>query len=325
LRWWRCSKLGTISTHSCNYHVVGPIKGAHHSIYSSNSWLVYHPSSVSMFEVDDKFGKVLRLNELGYEFSEISRITGCFKEEIRKIVQDFHEIISNRNLTDRESNKKPSNLWFFVSTKCNMKCTYCYASGGTFKYLQRQIMSKADAKDIVKIIIDLLGNYIKTVVFFGGEPLLGFETIIEIVDAIKQNRIYPKYSLVTNGTIMNKDMADFLKKNNFAVTVSIDGPPSIHDYHRRFAAVNKSSYEVIYKNFAVLKQSIKEIAIEATYTYSTLESGDSLTDIAEFLSKLSQIILLKKEESFPMLSTKIPKDKFVNNPFFYEMTKDYVK
>lgn len=313
-----------MSTYFCNYHVVGPVKGAHPLPNNDNLWLVYCPSSVTLYEVDEKFGRALRLNELGYAFSEISRLTGWMKEEVKKNVETFNEVISTKSTTERAGTIKPSNLWFFLSTACNMKCTYCYASGGTFRFFPRQIMPKSDVKDVVKKIVDLLGKDIKSVSYFGGEPLLGFETMVEITDEIKRNGIYPKYSVVTNGTLMNKDIIDYLKKNNFAVTVSIDGPPLLHDYHRRFAESNKRSYEIIYQNFSVLKGAIKEIAIEATYTQSAFESGYSLTDIADFLSKLSQVILLKKVESFPMLSAEIPQDKFVNNPFFYEMTKDYV-
>lgn len=179
-------------------------------------------------------------------------------------------------------------------------------------------MKKEVARVAVQKISQLIGDSIKTVNFFGGEPLLAYDTIKVVVEEFKKTGFTPHFTIVTNGTILTHDIIDFFRENNFFVTVSIDGPESIHDYNRKFGATKQGTFDTILKNFTILRENIRDIAIESTYALSTFHGGYALTDIAEFLANFTPLILIKKAESFPLLSQSVNNDPFISNPHFIQ-------
>ena len=72
--------------------------------------------------------------------------------------------------------------------------------------------------------------------FFGGEPLLSFELIKKIVDYIESyySDYLVHYMITTNGTLITKEIAEFMEENKFDIMISIDGTQEQHDYYRKF-------------------------------------------------------------------------------------------
>jgi uncharacterized protein len=305
-----------------DYHVVGPIGGP------DSEWLVYHPTSLSLFVVEKQRGMVLQLREKGYSIDDISLITGYDLNTCETIIKESDEVFKKKDF-EHKNNKKltkisyPNNIWFFVSTGCNMACRYCYVSGGNFNKFPREIMSEEMAKISVQRLLYLLGDRIEIISFFGGEPLLAFKTIKVIVEEFIKNGLRPKFTIATNGTLLNQDMIDFFIENNFTVTVSVDGPEKVHDYNRIFPN-GEGSFKQVMKNVELLKKNNVKLAMQSTYTYYAFKKGYSLINLAEFLSSMSPIVAIKKEEQFPLLEGKIASEPFPVNTDFLNMAENYV-
>ncbi len=107
-----------------------------------------------------------------------------------------------------------------VIQSCNLRCTYCYAGDGDYGVDSRMSL------DLAKSILDQFatGKESFSIAFFGGEPLLSFALIQDIV-AYCQTKSETKfhYSMTTNGTVLNERILQFLKEHDFRITVSYDG------------------------------------------------------------------------------------------------------
>jgi len=125
-----------------------------------------------------------------------------------------------------------------IGPVCNLNCEYCF-------YLEKQALFGADEKYRMsdEVLSAFIANYIKAqptpvveFVWQGGEPiLLGidfFKRVIELQKPFARQKAITN-SFQTNGTLLNNEWCDFLKRHNFMVGISLDGPKEIHDRYRR--------------------------------------------------------------------------------------------
>jgi len=133
-----------------------------------------------------------------------------------------------------------------IGPACNLNCEYCF-------YLEKQALFATDKKYRMsdKVLSAFITNYITSqptpvveFVWQGGEPtLLGIDFFKRVVDLQKpfvQTKTITN-SLQTNGTLLTAEWCQFLKKHNFMVGISLDGPKEIHDRYRRTAKVTEPS------------------------------------------------------------------------------------
>ena len=113
-------------------------------------------------------------------------------------------------------------LTFFVTNKCNGRCKYCYETHGT-------LSMNYEAADFAISYLVKHYKHIVNISFFGGEPLINFDTIKYIVEKLNDTIIVDKYSIVTNAVLLDDDMLKFMANNDFSITISLDGPAPIHD------------------------------------------------------------------------------------------------
>jgi len=162
-----------------------------------------------------------------------------------------------------------------VTQNCNLRCEYCIYSGAyehqrthtqkrmTWKTAQRAIQFYlAHSEDAPKVMIG----------FYGGEPLLEFDLIKKCVmfveDEVKGKEI--EYHITTNGTLLTEEKFKFMADHGFHILVSLDGNKSEHDKHRRFAANNVGSFDVIMQNIRLLQKKypdeIRQVQFNAVMT-----------------------------------------------------------
>lgn len=131
-----------------------------------------------------------------------------------------------------------------VTLRCNHRCNYCHASSKDAESFQWD-MSIETSNKVVEMIFQSPSPFIK-IEFQGGEPLLNFNVIYEIIKyAEKINKRFQKqltFVLCTNLTLITQDILDILKKHNVVVSTSLDGPKDIHDTNR-ILINGKSSYD----------------------------------------------------------------------------------
>jgi len=166
--------------------------------------------------------------------------------------------------------------------RCNMNCLYCYADS---------IPKKSDAKDLdsktVKKIIDFIYQCpSKSIVieFQGGEPLENFDGIRNVVEEVKKRKGKEvHFRLVTNLSLMDDDIAKYLKQNKVTdICTSLDGPKKVHDKNRPLSGA--SSYEKVSYWLKRLKTefAFKDLHALPTITKQSLPFAKEIVD--EYLS-----------------------------------------
>ncbi|MDD7267768.1 MAG: radical SAM protein [Lachnospiraceae bacterium] len=184
--------------------------------------------------------------------------------------------------------KKLSKLELVLTNKCNLDCKYCYAEGGSYSMEEKSVTSRDLERYLTKLIPSYY-NEIGVVMFFGGEPLINFQAIKTAVGFFEnlymQNLLQklPHYTMVTNGTLINEEVAKFIAEHQIQVTVSIDGNKTIHDMLRPYKN-GKGSYEKVVEGIRLLQIHGAQLALlEATYTKKHIENGISRNQVIEFL------------------------------------------
>ena len=163
-----------------------------------------------------------------------------------------------------------------IAHDCNLRCGYCFASQGNFGH-GKKLMSF----DIGKAAIDFLikhsaGRKNLEVDFFGGEPLLNFDSVKRIVAYARNiEKLHNKnfrFTITTNGLLLNGDVIDFINREMSNIVLSIDGRKEIHDAFR-FDCGGKGSYDSILPKYKELIKSRtgKEYYVRGTYTRFNLD------------------------------------------------------
>ena len=125
-------------------------------------------------------------------------------------------------------------LILFITEACNFRCGYCYEGCG-MRPTKAGIMRPSAARLITRRMMERFGacNFIQ---FFGGEPTLNLPAIRAVVDEIeimtseRALAVRPQMGIVTNGSLRNPaEFIAFCESSQISVTVSLDGPPPIHD------------------------------------------------------------------------------------------------
>ena len=163
-----------------------------------------------------------------------------------------------------------------VSHDCNLRCKYCFAGQGIYGG-KPQVMSFDVAKAAIDFLIEKsVGRRHLELDFFGGEPLMNFDVVKQTVAyARKREKEAGKefrFTMTTNGVLLNEDIMDFLNAEMHNVVLSLDGRPEVNDEMRPNAG-GKGSYAGIvpkYQQF-VAKRGDKDYYVRGTFTRNNLD------------------------------------------------------
>ena len=177
-------------------------------------------------------------------------------------------------------------LCLHVAHTCNLNCEYCFASQGKY-HGDRAVMSLEVGKRALDFLIENSpGRTNLEVDFFGGEPLMNFDMIKELVayarEREKQCGKNFRFTLTTNGVLVDDDVIDFSNREMSNVVLSLDGRKEIHDRYRVDYAGNGSWVKIVpkFQRF-VEKRGNKNYYMRGTFTHA---NPDFLKDIEEMLS-----------------------------------------
>jgi uncharacterized protein len=157
-------------------------------------------------------------------------------------------------------------LCLYVANDCNLECAYCY--NRSMRSSGPGMMSPDVAEAAFRRFFTQAGKRY-AVAFYGGEPLLNFRAIRQMVEAgrgLEQARnIRIDFSITTNGTVFSREIGDFIAKHFSAITVSLDGPQEIHDAFR--TGPKGGSHEKVLKNLKRLQARCgSKVAVSGTLT-----------------------------------------------------------
>ncbi len=283
-------------------------------------------NSLVYFKIGKKtfaMGKVIP-----YLFEVPSRFPFIYSNNIRaRVKKDYLLLkglgyISNHNNLQRKKTAV-RHLGLHVSHACNMACAYCFGKHGSWGS-KVKIMSPEIAKKAIRFFSNCSPDSTKKVeiVFIGGEPLLNLPAIKA---AVKETRNFPDYDfklkIATNGTIINKEIIQFLKKNKIQVGCSYDGQE--HDRHRVFKD-GRATSEIILRNLNLLRRN--NISIMGIKACLSKNSPFSFTDVAKNLMKLPihpREIRISHECTFP--PRLLRKNQFTDELGFYNQLHKWIK
>jgi len=176
-------------------------------------------------------------------------------------------------------------LCLHIAHSCNLNCAYCFASQGKYQG-ERALMSFEVGKRALDFLIENSGTRRNLEVdFFGGEPLMNFQVVKDLVayarSIEKEKGKNFRFTLTTNGVLVDDDVIEFANKECSNVVLSLDGRKEIHDRYRVDYA-GKGSWEKIVPNFQkfVEARGGKNYYMRGTFTH---QNPDFLKDIQQML------------------------------------------
>jgi uncharacterized protein len=210
---------------------------------------------------------------------------------------------------------------FEVTDACNLKCKYCAYGDMYYDYDKR--IGKNIPFHFIKNTIDYLlpliskSNDILYISFYGGEPLLNFDSIKQTVEYVKSICLERQivFTMTTNGILLDKYI-DFLKDNGFKILVSIDGNEYNHSY--RVFQSGKSSFNKLMENLHLIKNKYSQYFDKNVEFNTILHNRNSMEEAHNFLYKeFGKVTALA-----PLDNAGIHPDKM---PQFQEMYHDIQK
>ncbi|HNR05617.1 MAG TPA: thioether cross-link-forming SCIFF peptide maturase [Bacillota bacterium] len=173
-----------------------------------------------------------------------------------------------------------------VAHDCNMRCGYCFASTGDY-HGGRRLMPFSVASRAVEFLLESSGNRKRLEVdFFGGEPLMNFDVVKEtVLFAREREKEYGKkigFTITTNGTLLDKETAEFINENMDNIVLSIDGRKQVNDRMRKFTC-GAGTYDDIMpklKSF-VASRGDKSYYIRGTFTANNLDFCSDVLHLAD--------------------------------------------
>ncbi len=171
-------------------------------------------------------------------------------EQIKHPDTDLVEDILSRGLQQ---------LTLQVTQDCNFKCRYCiYSRDNDINRTHNKVNM---SWDIAQKSIDYFNEHSKDsmsvyISFYGGEPLLNFELIKKCVDYIEKTfkTKTVTFNMTTNGSIVTDEIIDFLSSKRFNLTISLDGPPDIQNFNRKFGKNGGDTFDIVWKNISRIRQ-----------------------------------------------------------------------
>ena len=165
-----------------------------------------------------------------------------------------------------------STCMIIVTNRCNLDCNYCF-----FK------RENQDQSLTPELVLERVKHF-KNIVFTGGEPLLNFNWIKEFILLAQEKNIhFNKFMLFTNGTLLNQNKLDFLKKFDVDINISLDGPRFVHDANRVFPD-GSGSFDKVMRAVKLLQAEHYPFRITLVLSHKSI---NNLLNILLFLDKLA--------------------------------------
>ena len=207
----------------------------------------------------------------------------ALRDEGRLFAPDTYEPMAGR-LKEKTSGVVKA-LCLHVAHTCNLNCAYCFASQGKY-HGERAVMSFEVGRQALDFLIAHSGTRRNLEVdFFGGEPLMNFDVVKQLVAYARSiEKAHGKnfrFTLTTNGLLIDDDVIDFANREMSNVVLSLDGRKEVHDRYRVDYAGN-GSWERIVPKFQklVAARGGKNYYMRGTFTH---QNPDFLADIRQML------------------------------------------
>ncbi|MBQ3062214.1 MAG: thioether cross-link-forming SCIFF peptide maturase [Clostridia bacterium] len=264
--------------------------------------------------IDTCSGSVHSVDEVAYDIIEMYRshtreeiiseimkrwghLDDVNEEEIIECIEDVAQLEQEGKLFSKDvyegmafdfkrTNTVIKALCLHVAHTCNLNCEYCFASQGKY-HGERAVMSFEVGKRAIDFLVENSGTRRNLEVdFFGGEPLMNWQVCKDIVayarSIEKEKGKNFRFTLTTNGMLVDDEVIDFANREMHNVVLSLDGRQHIHDRLRRDYA-GKGSYETIVPKFKkfVEARGGKDYYKRGTFTHNNVDFTEDIFHMAD--------------------------------------------
>ncbi|SFA76868.1 thioether cross-link-forming SCIFF peptide maturase [Clostridium frigidicarnis] len=264
-----------------------------HKFKQDNDYYVIDVNTGSLHIVDELVYDLLDENTLRNEEELICEFSKKYsKEDILEAIDDIKELkkegllysidlYENIALNDKTQSYIKA-VCLNIIHDCNLRCKYCFADEGEYKG-KRKMMSVEVGKKAIDYVLAKSGPRKNIEIdLFGGEPLMAFNNIKEIVDyGRQQEKIYNKnirFTMTTNATLLDEEKMEYLDKNMGNIVLSIDGRKEVND-KVRVRCDGSGSYDSILpkiKEMVSKRDKSKQYYVRGTFTR---ENTDFFNDV----------------------------------------------
>ena len=233
------------------------------------------------------------------------------KEEILSCYAEVLEAYREKILFSEDDYEKYANyavaspvkaMCLLIAMDCNLRCEYCFASTGDYG-AGRKLMTVETGKKAIDFLLEKSGNRENLEVdFFGGEPLMNFEVVKQLVAyGREQEKLHDKhfrFTLTTNGVLLNDDIMEFANREMDNVVLSIDGRKEVHDHMRPFRK-GAGSYDLIVPKFQKFAKSRNQekYYVRGTYTHFNTDFSKDVLHLADLGFKQISVEPVVAEET----------------------------
>ena len=197
----------------------------------------------------------------------------------RDVYEDYIDEVKQRKTVVKA-------LCLHIAHDCNLACRYCFAEEGEY-HGRRALMSYEVGKKALDFLIANSGKRRNLEVdFFGGEPLMNWQVVKDLVAyGREQEKIHDKhfrFTVTTNGVLLNDEIQEFVNKEMDNVVLSLDGRKEVNDKMRPFRN-GKGSYDLIVPKFQKLAESRNQekYYIRGTFTRNNLDFSNDVLHFAD--------------------------------------------
>ncbi|MCX8026774.1 MAG: SPASM domain-containing protein [Thermodesulfovibrionales bacterium] len=248
-------------------------------------------SNLHLFRVRDEHflydveeNRIFSLSERAYDIAR-SMVSGnkrkrgfslrniIAEREIQKIIQDIEPLsedeVEHRKKILEQEDYQLTGLWLGLAHSCNLGCRYCFANSPKYLKTNYLLMSQETAFKGIDFLLNQSPEAEEyDIIFFGGEPLLNLELLKKVIDYTTKSSKRFHYSITTNGTLLNRDVFEYLKENDVSMMISVDGSEEIHNRNRPYKN-GRPSWQDIVENIKSIPNVGDYIMARVTITSTT--------------------------------------------------------
>ncbi len=299
--------------------------------YKNNGYdIVLDVNSGAIHVVDDVTYDVIEMigqsQPESYARDEIvSALSGKYgKEEVEEAIDEVQTLIDEESLFTKDTyenyimdfKKRPTvvkALCLHIAHDCNLACQYCFAEEGEY-HGRRALMSFEVGKKALDFLIANSGNRRNLEVdFFGGEPLMNWQVVKDLVAyGREQEKLHDKnfrFTLTTNGVLLNDEIMEFCNKEMANVVLSIDGRKEVHDKMRPFRK-GAGSYDLIVPKFQKFAESRHQdkYYVRGTFTHYNPDFAADVLHLADLGFKQISVepVVAEPSESYAITEEDLP-------------------
>ena len=245
-------------------------------------------------------------------------------EDLSEIVDEIYELKENGMLFSEDIYEKSIEafknretvvkaLCLHIAHDCNLKCKYCFAEEGEY-HGRRALMSYEVGKKALDFLVKNSGSRVNLEVdFFGGEPLMNFQVVKDLV-AYGRSLEEPyhkkfRFTLTTNGVLLNDDIIAFANQEMSNVVLSVDGRKEVHDRMRPLAG-GQGSYDLVIPKFKKVAESRNQTNyyVRGTFTHFNKDFAADVCHLADMgFEQISvEPVVAPESEAYALVEADIP-------------------